>query len=241
MGERKALAVIGILLLTFIVGVSSAAIGALGASSANNGGLISPAGIGNTVFTVQGYSNGSNANWAAETYNGYGTHTLTVTTANGVNTTHVYVLSDNNAYNALNLLKHGDIYVNLNVSTPSTYHLTAVYLYAAEYVNSSSTSAFADKGVKEVTQNITMYSASTNNLKLDTELSVNDLMNSFNLNKTYIQIGIVGYGNFSASKITMTYEHPFSLNIFTTIAGAAMVASLIAVYFVYQSIPRRYQ
>lgn len=150
------------------------------------------------------------------------------------------MLSDNNQYNAYNLLKHGDVYVNLNF-TAANYHLTAIYLYAAEYVNSSATSAFADKGVKEVAQNITMYSASANNLALNTELSVNDLMNSFNLNKTYIQIGVVGYGNISGAVVTMQYEHPFSLNIFTTIAGAAMVASLVAVYFVYQSIPRRYQ
>lgn len=232
----------GLVFLALVVTMAGAGFQALGSSSANNGGLTSPAGLSasNGVSSVQIW-NGTT--WEAADFTTSG-NAITVTIPVEFNMSEMLIFTDNSTLDGYHLLDKSAIYQKIDVTTSDTGKMTALNSYLANYVNSSANNKLNDKRIATpaFTQN-TIYSSSVNHIGKNVAMSVPAMFASLNADPQYEL-------HFNASKtnvtgtvtFTQSFESPFSFNLFDVISGIALVIVLMDVLFLaLAAIPKAYE
>ena len=174
-------------------------------------------------------------------------HVATITIPYG--TTEVILASGNTSLNVQHLLEQAVFYFTTNLAgskqsaTLGAVNLSSAYFMLGTFHNSTSSNAFGDKAVNDVTDNVTLYSSSVNNLNTSTSFNLFNSMAGLNNEVMYVMHLSVGKNltgvKLSGSLTVTSYgQYPFKLNLLDNYSYIGILAGVLIIFLAAISFPR---
>jgi hypothetical protein len=174
-----------------------------------------------------------------------GTNNVTISFPTGDSITSVWVMTNNDTWDAHQLLVNSTVYLNANVkmATTADTNLSGVTMYMGTLVNSSAMSSVSDKGITDFLVQVPVYSSTVNQLNKVVELPILQLLGSVPTSTAAFYMALSPANNFKNTSqvsfvITQTFGHTAQYNIFAGTAAFAAVLALIEIVLLYLAVPR---
>ena len=234
--EHKSRVILGVLAVLLIVVFSwgyFAVIQSEGANINSNSGLNGNITLGSMYHTTDVW-NGSA--WTVPSVTTSTTsQQITIPILKG--DSYVIVATQNKSLNVQHLLEQGAFFNYVDVSASENVTLKAVYMELGTLHNSTSTNAFGDKAVYSVTNNVTFYDNSTNNLGTSEPFNLFDSMSGLGNYVFYIiQISSIGTGGNLV--LSSHFSYPFKMQIVTDFTYVEILVAVLTIVLAIVSYPR---
>ena len=192
--------------------------------------------------------NGSD--WNLLTVSWSTSHVATITIPYG--TTEIILASGNSSLNVQHLLEQALFFFTTNIKgsatsgTAGAVNLSSAYFMLGTFHNSTSNNAFGDKAVTDVTNNVTLYSSTVNNLNTSEPFNLFNSMAGLNNEVMYVMHLSVGNKNATGAKVTgsgsltvTSYaQYPFKLNLLDNYSYIGVLAGVLIIFLAAVSFPR---